>query len=83
MASAYSDPEIIQSGAHITCTHYMYILVPNQTISCPLHAQARRQLIANQQSWEELDAPYWIKTGPNDFEDGVPIFFEYLFHQLT
>ena len=64
------DASVIQSGAHIT-------------FACPHHAQARRRLIANQQSWKELDSPHWIRTGPNEYEDGVISFFEYLFHQLT
>ena len=64
------NPQTIQSGAHIT-------------FSCPHHALACQKLTANRQSWEELDTPHWIKTGPNEFEDGVATFFDYLFHQLV
>lgn len=33
--------------------------------------------------FRELDVPHWIETGPNKKEDGVIIFFSYLFHHLT
>ena len=62
---------VIQSGEHIT-------------FQCTMHSQARHTLLAGRQSWHELDSPRWIKTGQKDEEkeDGVELFFLYLFHQL-
>lgn len=62
--------ETIQSAEHIT-------------FACQLHARARRTLIGERQSWEDLGVPRWIETGPNERMDGVEEFFSYLFHQLT
>ena len=53
------------------------------TFQCPLHDQARKTLIPGRQSWEDLDNPHWIKTGPNEKVDGVEEFFMYLFHHFT
>ena len=64
------DHSTIQSGEHIVFV-------------CTSHSRARRTLIPGKQSWQDLDSPRWIKTGPNKKEDGVMKFFEYLFHQLT
>ena len=60
----------IQSGDHVT-------------FQCQLHTQARDALIRGRQSWEDLDMPNWISTGPDEKRDGVELFFRYLFRQLA
>ena len=60
------DSNTIQSGEHLV-------------FDCPLHARARQTCIPGMQSWKELDSPHWIKTGPNEKEDGVITYFTYLF----
>ena len=64
------SPNTIQSGHHITFT-------------CPLHSAARTSLIGNKRSWEDLDTPHTITLGDEEAVDGVILFFEYLFDQLT
>ena len=47
------DPHVTQSGEHLV-------------FDCPLHTAARQTFIPGKRSWEELDSPHWIKTGPNE-----------------
>ena len=64
------DLQIPQTGLHITFT-------------CPLHSQERNHLLGGKQSWEEIDTPHEIRVGVNEYADGVMLFFEYIFNQLT
>lgn len=64
------DPNAIQTGLHITFT-------------CPLHTRERNRLLGGKQSWEDLDTPHLIRIKANEYADGVMLFFEYIFDQLT
>ena len=63
------SPDTIQTGLHITFT-------------CPLHTPTRNRLLGNKQSWEGVDTPHTVRIGDED-TDGVMLFFEYIFDQLT
>ena len=63
------DDNTAQSGHHPTFT-------------CCLHSAARSELIGDRHTWEDLDLPHIITIG-DDEVDGVMLFFEYIFDQLT
>ena len=53
------------------------------TFDCPLHQTQRTRLLQGKSTWDELDTPTLIRVDINEYEDGVIIFFAYIFDYLT
>ena len=51
------------------------------TFHCPIWEAQRTSLIGDRKSWESLDQPIWIKTGPDkeDIFDGGEGWCNYIF----
>ena len=64
------DGTTAQTGAHIA-------------LDCPIHRHERLRLLGDKNNWEETDSPNMIRVDVNKYEDGVMLFFEYIFDQLT
>ena len=67
-ANCPCDNSTPQTGAHIT-------------FDCPTHRAQRTSLLGGRSTW--VDAPNEIRVDVNEYEDGVMLFFEYLFAYLT
>ena len=66
----YLQSAAVQTGAHIV-------------FHCPTHKRERVRLLGGKSSWEEIESPNEIRVDINKYEDGVMLFFEYIFGQLT
>ena len=64
------DGTTAQTGIHIT-------------FECPTHRAQRTRLLTGSSTWEELDTDRPIRVDINEYEDGVMLFFLYLFDHLT
>lgn len=53
------------------------------TFDCPQHGRERTRLLAGKSTWEEVDTSNETRTGVNESDDGVMLFFTYLFAYLT
>ena len=55
------------------------------TFHCPTWSEQRKALIGERTSWEALDEPIWIKTGPEkkDTFDGGEAWFSHIFGFLA
>ena len=70
MAHCPCDGPTPQTGLYITFT-------------CTLYNAQRNRLLARRGTWEEPGTPNEIQVDINRYEDGVIIFFSYLFDYLT
>jgi len=53
------------------------------TLSCPLFAKERRNLLGTRATWEELDKPNWRKDEGDDSPwDNIEAWFDFLYQEL-
>ena len=55
------------------------------TFHCPRWNHTRHSLNGDRKTWEELDDPIWVKTGPNkeDTIEGGEEWFTFLYHLIS